>query len=55
MVLVAGPNQISWPALRTFLEVSRLSMASEKGIRFDGLSTWRSLTFWFALENEDTR
>jgi Cys-tRNA(Pro)/Cys-tRNA(Cys) deacylase len=32
MVLVAGPNQISWPALRTFLGVSRLSMASEKEV-----------------------
>jgi Cys-tRNA(Pro)/Cys-tRNA(Cys) deacylase len=29
MVLVAGPQQISWRALRTYLNVSRLTMASE--------------------------
>ncbi len=29
MVLAAGPDQISWPALRKHLGVSRLSMASE--------------------------
>ncbi len=29
MVLVAGPQQLSWPALRTYLGQSRLSMASE--------------------------
>jgi prolyl-tRNA editing enzyme YbaK/EbsC (Cys-tRNA(Pro) deacylase) len=29
MVLVAGPQQISWPALRTYLGQSRISMASE--------------------------
>jgi Cys-tRNA(Pro)/Cys-tRNA(Cys) deacylase len=29
MVLAAGPDQISWPALRQHLGVSRISMASE--------------------------
>jgi Cys-tRNA(Pro) deacylase len=29
MVLVAGPRQVSWAALRSFLRQSRLSMASE--------------------------
>ena len=29
MVLVAGPNQISWPNLRAFLGQSRLTMANE--------------------------
>ncbi len=29
MVLVAGPQQLSWPELRTYLGQSRLSMASE--------------------------
>jgi Cys-tRNA(Pro) deacylase len=29
MVLVAGPQQISWPAMRAYLGQSRLSMASE--------------------------
>jgi Cys-tRNA(Pro) deacylase len=29
MVLVAGPAQVSWPALRAFLGQSRLTMASE--------------------------
>ena len=29
MVLAAGPDQISWPALRKHLGVSRISMASE--------------------------
>lgn len=29
MVLVAGPAQISWPALRSYLGQSRLTMASE--------------------------
>jgi prolyl-tRNA editing enzyme YbaK/EbsC (Cys-tRNA(Pro) deacylase) len=29
MVLVAGPNQISWPALRGYLGTNRVSMASE--------------------------
>jgi prolyl-tRNA editing enzyme YbaK/EbsC (Cys-tRNA(Pro) deacylase) len=29
MVLMAGPSQISWPALRSYLDQSRLSMASE--------------------------
>jgi len=29
MVLVAGPAQISWPALRTYLGTNRVSMASE--------------------------
>jgi Cys-tRNA(Pro)/Cys-tRNA(Cys) deacylase len=29
MVLVAGPAQISWPALRQYLGQSRLTMASE--------------------------
>jgi prolyl-tRNA editing enzyme YbaK/EbsC (Cys-tRNA(Pro) deacylase) len=28
MVLVAGPQQISWPLLRDYLRVSRMSMAS---------------------------
>jgi len=29
LVLVAGPAQISWPALRAYLRRSRISMASE--------------------------
>lgn len=29
MVLVAGPGQISWPALRKYLGKSRITMASE--------------------------
>lgn len=29
MVLMAGPGQISWPALRSYLGQSRLTMASE--------------------------
>jgi Cys-tRNA(Pro) deacylase len=32
MVLVAGPAQISWPALRSYLGQSRLSMASEEQV-----------------------
>jgi Cys-tRNA(Pro)/Cys-tRNA(Cys) deacylase len=32
LVLVAGPTQISWQALRTFLGQSRLTMASEKEV-----------------------
>ena len=32
MVLAAGPDQISWPALRQHLGVSRLSMASEEEV-----------------------
>ena len=32
MVLVAGPAQISWPALRTYLGKSRLTMAREEEI-----------------------
>jgi len=29
MVLVAGPHQVSWRALRSYLNLSRLTMASE--------------------------
>ena len=29
MVLVAGPDQVSWPALRHYLNKSRLTLASE--------------------------
>jgi prolyl-tRNA editing enzyme YbaK/EbsC (Cys-tRNA(Pro) deacylase) len=32
MVLMAGPSQISWPALRTYLGQSRLTMASEQEV-----------------------
>jgi Cys-tRNA(Pro)/Cys-tRNA(Cys) deacylase len=32
MVLIAGPKQVSWPALRSALAVSRLSMASEEEV-----------------------
>jgi Cys-tRNA(Pro) deacylase len=32
MVLVAGPAQISWPALRSYLGQSRLTMASEEQV-----------------------
>jgi Cys-tRNA(Pro)/Cys-tRNA(Cys) deacylase len=32
LVLVAGPSQISWPALRAYLGQSRLTMASEEEI-----------------------
>ena len=33
MVLVAGDRQISWPALRHYLGLSRLTMASEDEVR----------------------
>jgi Cys-tRNA(Pro)/Cys-tRNA(Cys) deacylase len=33
MVLMAGPAQVSWPALRRYLGQSRLSMASEEEVR----------------------
>jgi Cys-tRNA(Pro)/Cys-tRNA(Cys) deacylase len=33
MVLMAGPVQVSWPALRRYLEQSRLTMASEEEVR----------------------
>jgi Cys-tRNA(Pro)/Cys-tRNA(Cys) deacylase len=29
MVLIAGPQQISWRSLRSYLDISRLTMASE--------------------------
>jgi Cys-tRNA(Pro)/Cys-tRNA(Cys) deacylase len=29
MALVAGPHQVAWPALRSYLGVSRITMASE--------------------------
>ena len=32
MVLVAGPGQVSWPALRRYLNQSRLTMASEQEV-----------------------
>lgn len=32
MVLVAGPTQISWPALRAYLGQSRLTMAEKSEI-----------------------
>jgi len=32
MVLVAGPDQISWPALRAYLGQSRLTMADQSEI-----------------------
>lgn len=32
MVLVGGPRQISWPALRRYLEQSRLTLASEEEV-----------------------
>lgn len=32
LVLIAGPGQISWAALREYLGVSRMSMASEEEI-----------------------
>ena len=32
MVLVAGPAQISWPALRRYLQQSRITMASEEEV-----------------------
>ena len=33
LVLVAGPEQISWPALRSYLGQSRLTMATEAEVR----------------------
>ncbi len=33
MVLMAGPGQISWPALRRYLGRSRITMASEGQVR----------------------
>lgn len=32
MVLVAGPSQVSWPALRSYLGFSRLTMASREEV-----------------------
>jgi Cys-tRNA(Pro)/Cys-tRNA(Cys) deacylase len=32
MVLVAGPDQVSWPALRHYLGQSRLTMASQEDV-----------------------
>ena len=32
MVLVAGPDQVSWPALRKYLCLSRLTMASKEEV-----------------------
>lgn len=32
MVLVAGPDQVSWPALRKYLGLSRLTMASKEEV-----------------------
>lgn len=32
MVLIAGPRQVSWPALRSFLQRSRLTMASKEEV-----------------------
>jgi Cys-tRNA(Pro)/Cys-tRNA(Cys) deacylase len=32
MVLIAGPAQVSWPALRSYLGQSRLTMASQEEI-----------------------
>ena len=32
MALVAGPAQVSWPALRSYLGISRISMASEEEV-----------------------
>ena len=32
MVLVAGPGQLSWPELRRYLGVSRMTMASEEEV-----------------------
>ena len=32
MVLMAGPGQVSWPALRSYLGQSRLTMASEEEV-----------------------
>ena len=33
MVLVAGPRQISWPALRRYLGISRMTLASPEEVR----------------------
>lgn len=33
MVLIAGPQQISWPALRSYLGHSRMTMASREEVR----------------------
>ena len=33
MVLMAGPRQISWPALRDYLGVSRMAMASREEVQ----------------------
>ena len=32
LVLVSGPQQVSWPKLRAYLGVSRISMASEQEV-----------------------
>lgn len=32
LVLVAGPQQVSWPSLRAYLGVSRITMASEQEV-----------------------
>lgn len=40
MVLFAGPDQISWPALRRYLDVSRITLASkEQVLEQTGFST----------------
>lgn len=33
MVLIAGPRQISWPALRDYIGVSRMTMASREEVQ----------------------
>lgn len=33
MVLIAGAQQVAWPALRSYLGLSRLTMASEEEVR----------------------
>ena len=32
MVLIAGPKQIAWPALRKYLSISRISMANQEEV-----------------------
>ena len=32
MVLIAGPGQVSWPALRAYLGVSRMTLASDEQV-----------------------
>ena len=49
MVLIAGPGQISWKALRVYLDQSRLTTATEEEVNpCDRISDWGSFPVWAA-------